>query len=227
MGSLFNRVPLVAILGFAIGRLACADTIDVPQPGGSAGPEVNAAFSQVSRLPPHEPPLRLALTLSEERRPAAPRLRERAQEPAAVQLTPQIRPLRPAALARLQEPDVKRAEQAGNEDALQQKKTEVKTEARAEARAEAATADPARTWEIATDDRTLNANLARWSASAGWQLIWELEVDYPIETRAVVQGTFEEAVAAVAESLAGASVPIQATFYAGNKVLRIVAKGSK
>jgi hypothetical protein len=215
MGSLFNRVPLVAILGFAIGRLACADTIDVPQPGGSAGPEVNAAFSQVSRLPPHEPPLRLALTLSEERRPAAPRLRERAQEPAAVQLTPQIRPLRPAALARLQEPDVKRAEQAGNEDALQQKKTETKT------------ADPARTWEIATDDRTLNANLARWSASAGWQLIWELEVDYPIETRAVVQGTFEEAVAAVAESLAGASVPIQATFYAGNKVLRIVAKGSK
>lgn len=82
-------------------------------------------------------------------------------------------------------------------------------------------------WEIAPSDRTLNSTLSRWSASAGWQLVWDMEVDYPVETRAVLQGTFQEAVATVAQSLSGASVPVQATFYEGNKVLRIVAKGSK
>jgi hypothetical protein len=216
MAVSFTRVPLcVAVLVLAIGRCACADTINKPWPGSVAASQPDAAFPQSSGFPLHEPPLRLALALSGERHRVAPRLRESAQEPAAVQLTAEIRPLRPAALARLQEPEIKLAAPAGNDDALPQKKKE------------AANSDATRAWEIAPGDRTLNTSLARWSASVGWQLVWELEVDYPIETRAVLQGTFEEAVAAVAESLTSASVPIQAIFYAGNRVLRIVAKGSR
>jgi hypothetical protein len=86
---------------------------------------------------------------------------------------------------------------------------------------------PIPTWEIALADRTLYSTLTRWSVSAGWQLVWELDVDYPIETRTVLEGTFAEAIGMVATSLESARVPMQAIFYAGNKVLRIVAKGSE
>lgn len=219
MAALYNRVPLAAILWLAIGRLASADAINMPGPESVASFEADTAFPQFSRLPLHEPPLRLALALTRERQHTTPQLRESAQEFPAVQLTAQTRPLRSAPLARLQDtdikPEIKLEEQAGSDDAFRQKTQEM------------AIRDAARTWDISPGDGTLNTVFGRWSASAGWQLVWELEVDYPIQTRAVLEGTFEEAVAAVAESLANASVPIQATFYAGNKVLRIVAKGSK
>lgn len=80
-------------------------------------------------------------------------------------------------------------------------------------------------WEIVPTDKTLNAALARWAALAGWQLVWELPVDYAVEARTTVPGTFEEAVAVVAKSMDTAEIPLKAIFYAGNKVLRIVAKG--
>jgi hypothetical protein len=83
------------------------------------------------------------------------------------------------------------------------------------------------TWEVRTADKTLNATLARWAATAGWQLVWELPVDYAVEVRSTIPGTLEEAVGMVAQSMDAASVPMKAIFYEGNKVLRIVAKGSE
>lgn len=283
MSGSFKRLPLAAILSLAIGRLACAGTVDVPPAESTAVPDGDAAFSQFSRLPQYEPPLQLALALNRERKHATPQLSERAsesadlqltaqtgplrsstlalaapavdaddsqfsrfpqydpplrlalalnregrraipqlnvgaQEPAAIQLTAQTRPLHSASLAQPQAADAKLAEQA--------ERTE-KLEVLPQKEAEVVNTDTTRTWEIAPGDRTLNTTFSKWSASAGWQLVWDLEVDYPIETRAVLEGTFEEAVASVAQSLSVASVPIQATFYAGNRVLRIVAKGSK
>lgn len=88
-------------------------------------------------------------------------------------------------------------------------------------------ASPPARWEIAPSDGTIHATLARWAASAGWQLVWELQVDYPIESRATLQGSFEDAVATVARSLQETSAPARAIFYSGNQVLRIVAKGEK
>lgn len=85
----------------------------------------------------------------------------------------------------------------------------------------------ARAWDISISDKTLNAAMARWAANAGWQLLWELPVDYAVEARTSVPGSFEEAVAQVAKSMEGAEVPIKAIFYQGNKVLRIVAKGAE
>ncbi|MFC5474054.1 toxin co-regulated pilus biosynthesis Q family protein [Paraherbaspirillum soli] len=80
-------------------------------------------------------------------------------------------------------------------------------------------------WEMLASDRTLNAAIARWSRSAGWQMVWELPVDYAIDAHASISGTFEEAIAAVSRSMEQAEVPMNAIFYDGNKVLRIVVKG--
>lgn len=88
-------------------------------------------------------------------------------------------------------------------------------------------ADAIRDWEIIVTDKTLNATMARWAASAGWQLLWELPVDYAVEARTQVRGTFEEAVSVVARSMESAEIPMKAVFYQGNKVLRIMAKGSE
>ncbi|QGZ43319.1 hypothetical protein GO485_25960 [Pseudoduganella flava] len=83
------------------------------------------------------------------------------------------------------------------------------------------------TWEIALTDRTLNAALARWAAAAGWQLLWELPVDYAVQARTTIPGKFEDAVALVVTSMEGAEIPMKAVFYQGNKVLRIMAKGAQ
>jgi hypothetical protein len=83
------------------------------------------------------------------------------------------------------------------------------------------------TWEIIVSDKTLNAALARWASKAGWQLVWELPVDYSVETRTTVYGSFEEAVSTVARSMESAEIPMKAMFYQGNKVLRILAKGAE
>jgi hypothetical protein len=83
------------------------------------------------------------------------------------------------------------------------------------------------TWDIVPADKTLNAALARWASAAGWQLVWDLPVDYAVDTRTSVTGSFEDAVRLVANSMAGAEIPLKAVFYEGNKVLRIVGKGSE
>jgi hypothetical protein len=83
------------------------------------------------------------------------------------------------------------------------------------------------TWDIAVTDVSLNAVLARWAAIAGWQLVWELPVDYALESRLTLTGTFEDAVEAVARSMASGEEPMQAIFYRKNKVVRIVAKGAR
>jgi|GEM_PF-1768996 len=85
----------------------------------------------------------------------------------------------------------------------------------------------ATSWEIIPADKTLNTSLARWAAAAGWQLVWELPVDYAVEARTSVPGTFEQAVEIVAKSMETAEIPMKAIFYKGNKVLRIVAKGGE
>jgi hypothetical protein len=82
-------------------------------------------------------------------------------------------------------------------------------------------------WEVLPGDRSVRTALERWSSKAGWQLSWELAVDYPVAVRTSITGSFETAVEAVAQSLGRAEVPVKAIMYRGNRVLRIVAKGSE
>jgi hypothetical protein len=89
------------------------------------------------------------------------------------------------------------------------------------------TAKAKQSWEILPTDKTLSAALGRWAKSAGWQLVWELPVDYSVDARTTVPGTFEEAVGMVAKGMDTAEISMKAIFYAGNRVLRIVAKGTE
>jgi hypothetical protein len=84
---------------------------------------------------------------------------------------------------------------------------------------------PTPTWEVRLVDKTVKSAFERWGSTAGWQVSWEMTVDYPVDAHASVSGSFEEAVVAVVKSMERAEIPMKAIFYSGNKVLRIVAKG--
>lgn len=82
-------------------------------------------------------------------------------------------------------------------------------------------------WLVTRNDMTVRGVLERWSAQAGWQLVWELSVDYPIEAEASITSQFELAVETLTKSLQGAEVPPKAIIYRGNRVLRVVARGTE
>lgn len=87
-----------------------------------------------------------------------------------------------------------------------------------------ATPKPTPSWIVKLEDGTLSKTFARWAAEAGWQLLWELPVDYRIDANTRVEGEFEQAVTAVADSLAGAETPMQIVLYRGNHVIRVTKK---
>jgi len=83
-----------------------------------------------------------------------------------------------------------------------------------------------RSWRLDLADRTVKTALGRWAKEAGWQLVWEVPVDFGIDADATITGTFDEALHAVVRALDKSDTPIQAILYKGNKVLRIVAHGA-
>ncbi len=122
-------------------------------------------------------------------------------------------PARPAASSKPAKPAVRSAAGKGRATALAVPASEPAVRAAPDA------------WDIVPADKTLNAALARWAGAAGWQLLWELPVDYAVQVRTTVPGTFEEAIATVVGSMDSAEMPIKAVFYKGNKVLRIIGRG--
>lgn len=86
---------------------------------------------------------------------------------------------------------------------------------------------PAPSWAVKLEDGTLSKTFARWARDAGWQLLWEMPVDFRIDANTRVEGEFEQAVTAVAESLAGAETPMQVVLYRGNHVIRVTSKGNQ
>ena len=87
-------------------------------------------------------------------------------------------------------------------------------------------AEVSRTWRLEVSDRTVKTALSRWAKEAGWQLVWEVPVDFGIDADATITGTFDDALHAVVHALDKSDTPIQAILYRGNKVLRIVAHGA-
>jgi len=79
-------------------------------------------------------------------------------------------------------------------------------------------------WDVTPADKTVKAALTRWAEAAGWQLVWELPVDYAVSVRTEIKGSFTEAVETIARSMSTADTPMKAIFYDGNRVLRIVAR---
>jgi len=95
------------------------------------------------------------------------------------------------------------------------------------AEAPSAAMPPEAMWELRTSDQTIRKAFERWSRVAGWQLVWELGVDYPVEATAALSMNFEGAIEAVTNAMQGGEVPPKAIFYRGNRVLRMVARGQE
>jgi hypothetical protein len=85
----------------------------------------------------------------------------------------------------------------------------------------AASASPIDTWQLTVGDRRLSMALQRWSALAGWQLVWEAERDFPMEANVQIHGTFMVALQEVMNSLADSDYPLQAVVNAQTQVLRV------
>lgn len=87
-------------------------------------------------------------------------------------------------------------------------------------------AEPVREWHLSVADHTVKTALTRWAKEDGWQLVWNVPIDFGVDADATVTGTFEQALQAVVDALKKSETPIQAVLYKGNKVLRVVAKGA-
>jgi len=77
-------------------------------------------------------------------------------------------------------------------------------------------------WAILLSDKTLYRTLRRWSQEAQYQLLWQVDRDYPIEAEIVFDNTLREAVSQVMGGVALTDYPLQAIFNPSTRVLRVV-----
>lgn len=76
-------------------------------------------------------------------------------------------------------------------------------------------------WSIEQSEKRLSSALARWAQLAGWQLVWEAERDFVIESNLHLEGEFLKAVGTVMQSLASTDYPLQAKANSATLTLRI------
>lgn len=79
-----------------------------------------------------------------------------------------------------------------------------------------------RQWSILMRDKTLYRVMSRWAVQAQYQLIWQVDRDFPIESEVIYEGGFRSAVAEVMSSVALTDYPLQAVFNANARVLRVI-----
>jgi hypothetical protein len=76
-------------------------------------------------------------------------------------------------------------------------------------------------WKITPADVNFQRLFARWAKIAGWTFLWEVDQDIPLVGVDTFNGSFTDAVLAVAHSTDGTDMPIHPCFYTNNLV-RIV-----
>jgi hypothetical protein len=76
-------------------------------------------------------------------------------------------------------------------------------------------------WSIEQSEKRLSSALERWAQLAGWQLVWEAERDFSIESNLHLEGEFLKAVGTVMQSLANTDYPLQAKANSATLTLRI------
>lgn len=76
-------------------------------------------------------------------------------------------------------------------------------------------------YEVFESDQTLSKTLERWGKTAGWVLVWDTDFDLMLAAKASYQGSFEDAIQSVFAELSQSRVPLKATMYTANKVLRV------
>jgi len=86
---------------------------------------------------------------------------------------------------------------------------------------------PLKEYKALSSDKSFHGVLSRWSIEAGWHLSWELDSEYTFSFEAAFGNDFIKAVDAVCANLATTGVSAKALVYENNKVIRIVAEGTK
>jgi len=82
-------------------------------------------------------------------------------------------------------------------------------------------ADASQVWSLEQSDKCLSSALERWAQQAGWQLVWEVDRDFLIESNLHLEGEFLKAVGTVMQSLSQTDYPLQAKANSATLTLRI------
>jgi hypothetical protein len=77
-------------------------------------------------------------------------------------------------------------------------------------------------WTVQFSDGTVRRMLQRWADDAGYQLLWEVPRDFPVEIEMTIQRTFRDALSLVAKSLANTDAPIQININPEVRFIRVV-----
>jgi hypothetical protein len=80
---------------------------------------------------------------------------------------------------------------------------------------------PIENWTLSPQDRRLSIALQRWTAQAGWQLLWEAERDFPIEVEVRLQGALSSVLEQIMSSLQDSVYPLQAVMNPQTRVVRV------
>lgn len=85
-----------------------------------------------------------------------------------------------------------------------------------------------RSFEFVAGD-TLMSALARWCRSAGWTLVWRVDVDYPIKAASGIAGSvdFETAVEQTLRAYWLQSADLKASLYTRNRHLVITGRAGR
>lgn len=77
-------------------------------------------------------------------------------------------------------------------------------------------------WSLLISDKTLYRSMRRWAQDAGYQLLWQIDRDYPIEVSVEFKSSFREALEQVMAGVALTDYPIQTVINPSARVLRVV-----
>ncbi|MEB0023868.1 toxin co-regulated pilus biosynthesis Q family protein [Actimicrobium sp. CCI2.3] len=77
------------------------------------------------------------------------------------------------------------------------------------------------TWVVDPRDGTLSQTLGRWAKDAHWQMNWDADRDFVIDTSLAMSGTLREAIELVMLSLAHTDYPLQAAMNSSTCTLRV------
>ena len=80
----------------------------------------------------------------------------------------------------------------------------------------------AQLWAVSLQDKTLYRVMRRWAAQAQYQLVWQVDRDFPIESEVVFEGSFRTAVAEVMSGVSMTDYPLQAYINPNTRVIRVV-----
>ncbi|MBB3923918.1 toxin co-regulated pilus biosynthesis Q family protein [Xanthomonas arboricola] len=77
-----------------------------------------------------------------------------------------------------------------------------------------------KTW-VAENGTSLRYSVTEWSKRAGWTVVWDAEVDYPIAGTLTYEGDFVDAVAGIFRAHSRSAIPLRVDIYPRQKLIHI------